>query len=202
MLKGKKLITALLFGITVLLLLATVYLNSVLQNTQSESATRVKKIKASAQTYHKYLALNSVSPTLIAYTVPIHHTPIPPSATPTPYMTATPVISPPSYSSSRQSVSSASQTARPLETVTPLLPTRIPTNLQPTQIVYHNPSPTIITSTLYMQSSSSIKAVTTTPTHTILTQKPMEQLPNSGISQYSTIFFFVAVVTLFIAFLF
>jgi len=221
----KKLVSIFLFVITLFLLIATFYLNSLLQNNQKDSVTQIKKTKASAQTYHRYLALNITLPTISggfsqSNSSSLQPTTVLPSGglsptikldlNPTLHTTQT-ILQPTqknnSSSSSRNPTSSSSSSSVRF--------TVIPTAVQPTKssqssatsrfsssskglLSYNNPTVKITGQTdrnsISNSNSSSVKS--------IISPSISKKLPETGMVQYSSIIFIVAVTTIFFAFLY
>jgi hypothetical protein len=223
----KKFISILLFIVTLGLLVTTFYINSLLQNNQKNSITQIKKTKASSQTYHKYLAVNFTLPTITVkptqsssskaqQTNPLSPTNI---ISPTKQSTSLPVQKPTneptktaykSASSQKQtSISSLSSSTFP--TVYSSI-SNTPTSSQSKTSVFSSSSQGIITynnPTIVPKFSSSnernnYSSLNTTNTNTSVMISPsiVKNLPETGYVQYSSILFIVAVITIFIAFLY
>jgi len=213
----KKLLSIFLFVITLVLLITTFYLNSLLQGNQKDSVTQIKKTKASAQTYHRYLALNITLPTNSNRSSQSSLT----NPSPTEILlSATPRLTPQPTQQLRQANSSSSKSSsvEPSPRV-PLSITPVPSGLSrvtPTTsfsqstiskssssissglLAYKNPTTTLGMSASSTRSSSSINS----SMKPIISPSISKRLPETGAVQYSSILFIVAVTTIFIAFLY
>jgi len=213
----KKLLSIFLFVITLVLLITTFYLNSLLQGNQKDSVTQIKKTKASAQTYHRYLALNITLPTNSNRSSQSSLT----NPSPTEILlSATPRLTPQPTQQLRQANSSSSKSSsvEPSPSV-PLSITPVPSGLSrvtPTTsfsqstiskssssissglLAYKNPTTTLGMSASSTRSSSSISS----SMKPIISPSISKRLPETGAVQYSSILFIVAVTTIFIAFLY
>lgn len=217
----KKLLSIFLFVVTLLLLVTTFYLNSLLQGGQKDSVTQIKKTKASAQTYHRYLALNITLPTnssRSSQSSSINPSPTDTLLSVTPRLTTQPTQqlgqkNNSSNSSSRLSSGAPSPSVSLSITPVPsgLLRTTPTTNLFQSSIskssssissgllAYRNPT------TMSSVSTSSTRNTSSSINSSIkLTISPSvsKRLPETGAVQYSSILFIVAVTTIFIAFLY
>jgi len=213
----KKLLSIFLFVITLVLLITTFYLNSLLQGNQKDSVTQIKKTKASAQTYHRYLALNITLPTNSNRSSQSSLTNPSPTET---LLSATPRLTPQPTQQLRQANSSSSKSSsvEPSPSV-PLSITPVPSGLSrvtPTTsfsqstiskssssissglLAYKNPTTTLGMSASSTRSSSSINS----SMKPIISPSISKRLPETGAVQYSSILFIVAVTTIFIAFLY
>lgn len=214
--KKSNITTIFLLVMTFGLVGAIAYFSMLLNNKSGTSVTQIKKTKASAQTYHKLLALNeipgggTVIPTQAANenvtvtvapsnaVLPKQQASVAPSAAPTllaqnnitPTVASSPTILP---------------TVAPSPTNIPVTPTNVPTATT-ALLVYRTTtvSPTLIPvantgGEQIKMSPTTVKTMTITPSSTKL---PSDKLPESGWVQLSTILFIVATTTIFISFLF
>lgn len=208
----KKVGTVLLVVMTVGLLAAVIYFSFLLNNKGDKSVTQIKKTKASAQTYHKLLALNvtpipsdqpdsgsSSSSNSFSSAASVTKTPTTPPVNPT--LLANNTISP-------TLPASAVPTSTPVPTqpvVRP--PTSIPTPTVPL-LAYRTITPTLIP---VKDTGGTPGGVTIIPTATVIPSKAIvptktttktDTLPETGWVQFSSILFIVAATTIFISFLF
>lgn len=208
----KKIISIFLFVITVVLLVTTFYLNALLQNNQKDSVTQIKKTRASAQTYHRQLALNLTLPTISAnssQSSSINMQPTDravsnrPTIRPTVQATVTPTMAPvnrptilPTQINSPSIVLTPS--IRPTSALVSITPA---TSFQSSSRFSSSPSKALLT---YNNPTSSPVSVTPQITDSSLMISPSvsKKLPETGAIQYSSILFIVAVTTIFIAFLY
>jgi len=205
---------------------AIVYFSMLLSNPSKSSVTQIKKTKASAQTYHKLLALNTLD-TLVPTDIPqdnmtesssstssialaditptrilLAYTSISPTIIPTRFISPTvqPTIKP-TQSLIKIPTSTIIPTyAAVIPTKTVEIPTSIPT---PTLslLVYRTIS---ISPTINATRSISPSQAIISPTNSLIqtTGTVNKTLPETGWVQLSTILFIVAATTVFISFLF
>jgi len=195
--KRSPITTVLLLLMSVGILAAIFYVNSLLNGKNEAPVTQIKKTKASAQTYHKLLALNDVqiTPIDIDPTAAVKVTPTPtdePEVTTTiaPTKGVTPV---PSVTIKPTIVASSPTVVPTIVSTTIVPPTLIPTK-QSLLLAYHNPSPTVIQATEGAKTEVT-KKPTLIPTRT-------QTLPETGWVQTSSILFIVAVSTILLSLLF
>jgi len=210
--KKNKVTTLIILIMTIGLLGAVIYFSVILNNQGKASVTQIKKTKASAQTYHKLLALNDVSssssststsedtsgsssssqmPAIIQEISPTKALPAP---TLLAYRSTSPTVSP-------------SPVVKP--TIKPTaIPTSVPIISRPTVV----PSPTValliyrtvsISPTLIPAKSTGGVQIVISPTVAkVPTGLVDKQLPQTGWVQLSTILFVVAATMVFVSFLF
>lgn len=188
---------------------AIAYFSMLLNNSGKTGVTQIKKTKASAQTYHKLLALNeipggeTITPTVEANVS---------NPTVIPALIAQNNITP---TLGLQSTIAPTPVSTIIPTVTSI-PTLIPTNIPPTMT--KTPSPTVallvyrtttVTPTLIPVANTGGEQMYISPTVTIVSTKtpavtnlPDDKLPETGWVQLSTILFIVATTTVFVSFLF
>ncbi len=165
------------------------YVNSLLNGKDKTSVTQVKKTKASAQTYHKLLAINLLSVTPInmnnsGESGKLGGEGSKPESTISPTMV---IMSP-----------FPTLTAVPSPSPTLTVPTSEPT-LTPTQsllLAYHNPSPTLIPIT---NTQTAVATVTDKPSHM---PTKTQHLPETGWVQTSSLLFIIAASTILLSLLF
>ena len=201
--KKSNITTVFLLVMTFGLVGAIAYFSMLLNNKSGTAVTQIKKTKASAQTYHKLLALNEVpgGVTLIpteAVSVEVSPTQTVPGPTggssPAPTLLAQNNVTP-SVTPSPTIMPTVVSTIVPTSTNIPPTSTKVPT---PTValLVYRT---TTITPTLIPVANTGGGEITKTPTSAKL---PDNKLPETGWVQLSTILFIVATATVFVSFLF
>lgn len=191
--QNRKVVTIVLFGMTVVLLGATIYISTLL-NDANNAPTQIKKTKASAQTYNKTVNLQdsfnefgedstnqvpeptevvpSSEPTLIAKA---------PTLTPTVVVSRTPTTTP---------TVAPTLTNTPTPTLQPLLAYKSTTISQ---------TPTLIP----IAETGGQKEVTKAPSPTKKTEPTIvSNLPEAGWIQTSTILFIVATTTILFSLIF
>lgn len=197
--KKSNITTIFLLVMTFGLIGAIAYFSMLLNNKSGTAVTQIKKTKASAQTYHKLLALNESSDGGT-----VSNPTGQPSPSPAPTLLAQNNIIP-SVALSPTILPTVASTITPTPTDIPLTPTKIPT---PTValLVYRTTS---ITPTLIPVANTGGEQTKVSPTATIAPSKvptsaklPDNKLPETGWVQLSTILFIVATTTVFISFLF
>ena len=184
------------------------YVSSLLNGKGSASVTQIQKTKASAQTYHKLLALNDIAITPVDNGTGSTPTPTgEPAASPTTAPTVAPTVvaaTPlPTVSKSLTPTTVSEPTALVVSpTVAPTIPsaTLIPPTAVPTKqsllLAYHNPSPTVaVTDANGTGNITVTKKPTTIPTKT-------QALPETGWVQTPLILFIVASSTILLSLLF
>ncbi|OGK62231.1 hypothetical protein A2446_05885 [Candidatus Roizmanbacteria bacterium RIFOXYC2_FULL_38_9] len=204
--KKKKIGTILILVMTMSIFGAIIYLSMLLSNKGEKSVTQIKKTKASAQTYHKLLALNVTPPDLTDHSAP---TVIPDS------VTSTGITSIPTPQSPSPKVPYVQTTLQPSVTVPTTTPVTMPSPTRPAPtLVVFTPTPTTmllayrtmtITPTLIpsRNTGGEEQKKSISPTFQPTRGAPIEnKLPETGWVQLSTILFIVAVTTIFLSFLF
>jgi hypothetical protein len=215
----KKTGTVLVLVMTIGLLGAVAYFSMLLNKQGTESVTQVRKTKASAQTYHKLLALN-VTP---ATGVPTSGASSSSSETggssssvsssssqsPTPSTRPAPTDEARSYTPISPTIA---PTTAPVPTE-PLVPTSMPSPTAPL-LAYRTITPTLIppkdtggaftvpTATHAPTKAPPTKAPTKAAAPTTIASQGTDTLPETGWVQFSSILFIVAAATVFVSFLF
>ncbi|MEK7078467.1 MAG: hypothetical protein AAB929_00205 [Patescibacteria group bacterium] len=213
--KKSNITTIILLVMTFGLVGAIAYFSMLLNNKSGTAVTQIKKTKASAQTYHKLLALNEVpggGTVIPTEAVNVDASPTQavsnptgqPSSSPAPILLAQNNVTP-SVALSPTVLPTIASTIVPTPTNIPPTPTKVPT---PTValLVYRT---TTITPTLIPVANTGGEQTKVSPTMTItpskalaVTKLPDNKLPETGWVQLSTILFIVATTTVFISFLF
>lgn len=215
----KQLGTIFILVMTIGLLGAVAYFSIMLNNQGEKAVTTIKKTKASAQTYHKLLALNvtpvptygagdSSSSSSTGGSSSSSVTAVPsPTAALISKNTVTPTSGASSSSPAPTPTAAPLPTTAPTRTPTAALPTSFPTPTAPL-LAYRTltPTPTLIP-VKETGGSAPVPTATKTPTKTPtkapqVTPQKTDTLPETGWVQYSSILFIVAAATVFVSFLF
>ena len=193
--KKSNITTIFLLVMTFGLVGAIAYFSMLLNNKSGTAVTQIKKTKASAQTYHKLLALNDAPDASGGVSVtPIETVDNSVSPSPAPTLLVQNNVTP-SVALSPTIMPTIVSTIAPMPTNIPPTPTKVPT---PTValLAYRT---TTITPTLIPVANTGGEQITKAPTTTKL---PNNKLPETGWVQLSTILFIIATTAVFVSFLF
>ncbi len=207
--KKSPVITVILLVMSGVILASIFYVSSLLNGKGSASVTQIQKTKASAQTYHKLLALNDIPITPVdnetgSTPTPINEPAVSPTTAPTiapTVVAATPLPtvskSPTPTTVSEPTLPAVSPTVAPtIPSVTLIPPTAVPTK-QSLLLAYHNPSPTVVAVT----DANGTGSITVTKKPTTIPTKT-QALPETGWVQTPLILFIVASSTILLSLLF